>query len=99
MGKGKSMKPIENDKNRMTISFSCENTNHILLLATLFDILTVANVDDSIAMIENTGWLVDEIGARLLEVDQFDIGDEQHRLKGNSLEVAKIYYPKLKLTK
>lgn len=75
----------------ITVSFNCENHNDVLLLTTLYDILTVEDVDDSIAMIDFSSWLIDEVGSRLNEVDQFDIGNEEHGLKGLALEVAKLY--------
>ncbi|MGC1379319.1 MAG: hypothetical protein WA821_24015 [Anaerolineales bacterium] len=76
----------------ITVSFDCENHNHAILLATLYDIITNQAIDDSILMIENTSWLVDEIGDRLNEVDQYDLdGDQKHRLEGRVVEVAKLY--------
>ena len=75
----------------ITVSFVCENHNHAILLATLYDILTVKEVDDSILMIDNIAWLLDEIGDRLNEVDQYDTGNKKHRLQGKALEVAKVY--------
>ena len=77
----------------ITISFVCKESNHVLLLTALYDILTVEELDGSIAAIDFGAWLIDEIGARLYEIDQFDVGDEEHRLSGAALEVAKIYSP------
>jgi hypothetical protein len=77
----------------ITVSFNCENHNDVILLTTLFDILTVKNIDDSNAMIFNTAWLVEEIGDRLIEIDEINrINDDEgeHNLSGLSLMVANI---------
>lgn len=76
----------------ITISFQCKSSDDVLLLTTLYDVLNVEDVDNSITLQENIGWLVDTIAARLKEVDRFDIGSDKHRLKGFVLEVMKVYW-------
>lgn len=75
----------------ITVTFQCENHNHAILLATLFDVLTVPDIDDSILMMENTDWLLEEVCARLEEVDQWDVREGEHALKGFPLQVAEMW--------
>lgn len=70
----------------ITVSFNCENHNHVLLLTTLYDILTVKDLEESIAAINHVSWLIDEIGGRVNEVEQYDLG-----ISSKAVEVAKIY--------
>ena len=78
------------------ITFHCENHNDVLLLAATFDIITGVEVDDSIAMTENIGWLIEEIISRLEEVDQWDVNEGEHALTGNALEICLEYGPRLR---
>jgi hypothetical protein len=75
----------------ITVSFKCKDHGHALLLQTLYDLLTVEDIESSISAIDYTGWLLDEIGARLEEIDEFDTGIEEHRLSGLALEVCELY--------
>ena len=72
----------------ITVSFNCENNNHVLLLTALYDILTEKDMDSSIAALDYVDWLLDEIGSRLSEIDSYDGGD---RLSGFAKMVAQIY--------
>ena len=74
------------------VSFKCKNSNHVILLTALYDILTAETyMHNSMAMIDLTSWLLDEIGTRLSEIDRFNMGKEEHRLSGRALEVARLF--------
>lgn len=49
--------------NSVTVSFTC-SSNTALLLITLHDLLSIP-VDDSIAVMDNFTWLVDEIADKI----------------------------------
>lgn len=71
----------------ITISFQCENHNHVLLLTALYDLLTVESVEDSIAAQDYTDWLLDEIVHHLEEVDEFDGGGRLEQFARQVLEI------------
>lgn len=75
----------------VTVSFDCDNPNHALLLITLFDIITDRPVEGSEAMIEFTGWLLDTIGGRLSEIDQYDTHPGEHNLHSTGVKVMELY--------
>jgi hypothetical protein len=79
----------EGEKSPITISFNCENHNDVLLLTTLFDVITGQLTEESNAIIDNIGWLVDEIADRLYDINQGLILLGEPALDGDALMLMK----------